>query len=139
MRLYNQETIPMSPDLSLRGDLGLGTRLYSASLTGQPLHKEEGSSHCGFVSVCQEFLGMLTTHDVHRHTYNTTSPRRASTSALRLVRAMLCTVYMYATTAGSPYIYRNCMVCTVRMEDDNNIMRRPCPRTESMLSLCILY
>ena len=27
MRLYNQETVPMSPDLSLHGDLGLGTRL----------------------------------------------------------------------------------------------------------------
>ena len=35
---------------------------------------------------------------------------------------------VYATTAGSPYIYRNCMVCTVGM--GGNDMRRPRPRTE---------
>ena len=44
---------------------------------------------------------------------------------------------VYATTVGSPYIYRNCMVCTVGM--GGNDMRRPCPRTESMSNLCILY
>ena len=44
---------------------------------------------------------------------------------------------VYATTAGSPYIYRNCTVCTVGM--GGNDMRRPRPRTESMSSLCILY
>ena len=32
MRPYNQETVPMSPDPSLRGDLGLGTRLQSLAL-----------------------------------------------------------------------------------------------------------
>jgi hypothetical protein len=31
-RLYNQETVPMSPDPSPRGDLGLGTRLGLAGL-----------------------------------------------------------------------------------------------------------
>ena len=44
---------------------------------------------------------------------------------------------VYATTAGSPYIYRNCIVCTVGM--GGNDMRRQRPRTESMSSLCILY
>ena len=40
-------------------------------LMGQPLHKRGRgwlTSHCSFVSICQEFLGVLTTHDAHRHT-----------------------------------------------------------------------
>ena len=32
---------------------------------------------------------------------------------------------VYATTAGSPYVYRNCMVC-IHMGDNN--MRKPRPR-----------
>ena len=44
---------------------------------------------------------------------------------------------VYATTAGSPYIYRNCMICTVGM--GGNDMCRPRLCTESMSSLCILY
>ena len=44
---------------------------------------------------------------------------------------------VYATTAGSPYVYQNCMVCTVHMGD--NDMRKPRPHTESMATLCILY
>ena len=46
---------------------------------------------------------------------------------------------VYTTTAGSPYIYRNCMVYTVGMGPGGNDMRRPRPCTESMSSLCILY
>ena len=45
--------------------------LYYPNLAGQPLHKrgrDWSTSHCGFVSICQEFLGVLTTHDAHRHT-----------------------------------------------------------------------
>ena len=34
-----------------------------------PFTREEGSGQlCSFVSVCQEFLGVLTTHDKHQYT-----------------------------------------------------------------------
>ena len=45
-------------------------------------------------------------------------------------------ITVYATTAGSPYVYRNCMVCTVHM-GNNNIMRKPRPRSKSMSTLIL--
>ena len=44
---------------------------------------------------------------------------------------------LYATTAGSPYVYRNCMICTVRMGD--NDMRKPCVHTKFVSTLYYLY
>ena len=44
---------------------------YIIGLAGQPIHKRGrvwSTLHCGFVSVCQEILGVLTTHDVHQRT-----------------------------------------------------------------------
>jgi hypothetical protein len=43
-------------------------------------------------------------------------------------------VPVYATNAGSPYDYRNFMVCTVHMGD--NDMRKPRPRTKLVSTLC---
>ena len=42
-------------------------------------------------------------------------------------------VTVYTTTAGSPYVYRNFMVCTVRMGD--NDMRKLCTHTKSVSTL----
>ena len=41
------------------------------SLVGQPLHtrgRAWSTLHCGFVNVCHDFLGVLTTNDAHRCT-----------------------------------------------------------------------
>ena len=47
------------------------------------------------------------------------------TSFLYKVKLMMMAIHVpvYATTGGSPYVYRNFMVCTQRMGD--NEMRRP--------------
>ena len=60
------------------------------SLAGQPLHKRGrvwSISHCGFVSICQEFLGVLTTHNVHRCTVYLVLCTYANRVALRLYGA----------------------------------------------------
>ena len=44
---------------------------------------------------------------------------------------------VYATTAGSPYVYRNYMICTVRMGD--NDMHKPHVHTKFVSTLCHLY